>query len=35
MNLNKTKFPLQLNKDICTACGVCMENCAYQAIQMN
>lgn len=35
MNLNKTKFPLQLNKEICTACGVCMENCAYQAIQMN
>lgn len=35
MNLNKTKFPLQLNKDICTVCGVCMENCAYQAIQMN
>lgn len=35
MNSNKISFPLQVNTDLCTACGICAETCAFQAIQMN
>lgn len=34
MNSNKIFFPLQVNTELCTACGVCADTCAYQAIQM-
>lgn len=29
------KFPLQVNKTSCTACGVCQETCTFQAINFS
>lgn len=35
MNLNKSEFPLQVNTERCTACGLCTASCAYQAITLD
>lgn len=35
MDSNKSTFPLKLDTNLCTCCGLCSESCVYEAINMD